>query len=107
VGIFVVDTHVVKPEKQEEYTSLMQRFRKYMKEKPETFREVKSLKVFSQMFGGIAGGYIQLWEFDSLADLEKSFAKMFNDKGFTEIKQEFNRLIESITHSWNVWNSVI
>jgi len=54
--VFIVDTHVIKPGKQGEYTSLMRRVRKYMKENPETFKEVKSLKVFAQMFGGIAGG---------------------------------------------------
>jgi len=42
MGVFVVDTHVVKPEKQDKYTSLMRRVRKYMKENSETFKEVKS-----------------------------------------------------------------
>jgi len=107
MSVFVVDTHVVKPEKQEEYVSLMQRLRKYMKEKPETFRELKSWKVFAQMFGGIAGGYVQLWEFDNMAEVEKSLTKMFKDKGFVEIKREFDRLIEPVAHSWNVWNSII
>jgi len=107
MGVFIVDTHVVKPEKQAEYTSLMQKVREYMKENPETFKEVKSWKVFAQMFGGIAGGHVQLREFNNMADIEKSLTKMFKDKGFTEIKQEFNRLIEPATHSWNVWNAVI
>ena len=107
MGVFIVDTHVVKPEKQEQYASLMRRVRKYMKENPETFKEVKSLKVFAQMFGGIAGGYVQLWEYDNMADIEKSLTKMFKDKGFIEIEQEGNRLIEPTTHSWNVWNSVL
>jgi len=107
MSVFVVDTHVVKPEKKEQYVPLMQRLHKYMKEKPDTFKEVKSWKVFAQMFGGIAGGYVQLWEFDNMAEVEKSLTKMFKDKGFMEIKQEFDRIIEPITHSWNVWNSVI
>jgi len=107
MSVFVVDTHVVKPEKQEQYVPLMQRLRKYMREKPDTFKEVKSWKVFAQMFGGIAGGYVQLWEFGNMSEVEKSLTKMFKDKGFMEIKQEFDRLIEPITHSWNVWNSVI
>lgn len=107
MSIFVVDTHVVKPEKQEGYASLMKRLRKYMKENPETFRGLKSWKVFAQMFGGISGGHVQLWEYDSMADIEKSMMLMFRDKGFMEIKREFDRLIEPTTHSWNIWNSVI
>ena len=106
MSVFIVDTHVVKPEKQEEYMSFMRRVRKYMKENPETFKEVKSWKVFAQMFGGIAGGYVQLWEYDKMAHIEKSLTRMFKDKGFMEIKQQFNRLIEPATHSWNVWNTV-
>jgi len=107
MSVFIVDMHVVKPEKQLEYKSLMQRLHEYMKEKPETFKELKSWKVFAQTFGGIAGGYVQLWEYDNMADIEKSLTAMFNDKGFMEIKQEFDRLIEPATHSWNVWNFVM
>ena len=106
MSVFVVDMHVVKPEKQEEYTSLMKRVRKYMKENPETFRGLKSWKIFAQMFGGIAGGHVQLWEYKNMADIEKSLTMMFRDKRFMEIKREFDRLIEPTTHSWNVWNSV-
>jgi len=107
MSVFIVDTHVVKPEKQEQYTSLVRRVRKYMKENPETFKEVKSLRVFAQTFGGIAGGHVQLWEYKNMADIEKSLTKMFKDKGFMEIKREFDRLIEPATHSWNVWNAVM
>ena len=107
MSIFIVDTHVVRPEKQGEYKSFLKRFRRYMKQHPETFKGVKSWKVFAQMFGGTAGGYVQLWEFDNMAEVEKSLAKMFRDKGFLEIKQEFDRLIEPVTHSWSVWDSVM
>lgn len=107
MSVFVVDTHVVKPEKQEEYVSLMKRLSKYMKENLQTFKELKSWKVFCQTFGGIAGGHIQLWEYESMADIEKSMTLMFKDKGFMEIKRELDRLIEPATHSWNVWTAVI
>ena len=84
MSVFIVDTHVVRPENQGEYTSLMKRVRKYMKENPETFRGLKSWKVFAQMFGGIAGGHVQLWEFNNMADIEKSLTKMFKTKDSRE-----------------------
>ena len=107
MSVFVADTHVIRPEKQEEYMSLMKKLSKYMKENPQTFKGLKSWKVFAQTFGGIAGGHIQLWEYESMADIERSIALMFNDKGFMEIKREFDRFIEPTTHSWNVWTAVM
>ena len=107
MSVFVVDTHVVKPEKQEEYTSLMNRVSRYMKENPQTFGELKSWKVFAQTFGGIAGGHVQLWEYQNMADIEKSMNSMFKDKGFMEIKRELDSLIEPVTHSWNVWTAIL
>ena len=68
--IFDVETFVVKPEKQEEFMQLRQRFLKYMKKNPEKFKEMKSYKRFVQMWGGISK-FIEMYEFDSMADLEK------------------------------------
>lgn len=110
MSIFVVMTYAVKPEKQEEFMSLVQRFLKYKKENPEMFKKVKSLKLFAQMFGGISGGYIEVWEFDNLADVEKHRAGILKDEGAREeirkIHQEFTRLIEPATHSTQVWKAV-
>jgi len=107
MSVFVVDTHVVKPEKQEEYVSLMQRLRKYMKEKPETFRELKSIKLFTQTFGGVYGAYVELVEYNSLADYEKLISRILKDEGFMKLFQEIMLLMESGTFSLNVWNFVM
>jgi len=44
MSVFIVDTHVVKPEKQVEYTSLMQRLRKYMKENPKDVQRIEIME---------------------------------------------------------------
>ena len=80
MSIFIVMTYVVKPEKQGEFMSLVQRFFRYKKENPEKFKKVKSLKLFAQMFGGISGGYIEVWEFDNLADVEKHRTGILKDE---------------------------
>ena len=111
MSIFIVQTYLVKPEKQEEFMSLVRRFLKYKEENPEMFKEVKSLKLFAQMFGGISGRYIEAREFDNLAAAEKYRTRILKDEQAREeikkIHQEFTRLIEPATHSSNVWNSVM
>jgi len=44
--------------KQDEFMPLIQRYLKYIKENPERFKEIKSIKLFTQRFGGIFGAYI-------------------------------------------------
>jgi len=39
---------------------LLQKILEYKKENPETFKEMKSKKVFSQILGGISGRYIEM-----------------------------------------------
>ena len=105
MSIFVVETCMVKPERREQFKYLMQRVLKYKEENPKLFKEVKSWKLFRQMFGGIAGAYVSMWEFENLADLEKCWAK--EDEGFMKMHQEFLQLIDPATFSMKIWNSVI
>ena len=107
MSIFVVETCMVKPERREQFKSLMQRVLKYKEENPKLFKEVKSWKLFRQMFGGIAGAYVSMWEFENLADLEKCWAKEEEDEGFMKMHQEFLQLIDPATFSMKIWNSVI
>ena len=73
--VFIVETYVVKPGKEGELVSLLQRIAEYKKENPEKFKEMKSKKIFSRMFGGISGGFIEMNEFESMADAEKYMAR--------------------------------
>ena len=104
--VFVVEAYVVKPGKQGELMLLLQRMRKYKKENPEQFKEMKSKRIFSQMFGGISGGYVELNEFNSMADAEKYMARMFKDEEFMKLYQEAIQLIVPATYSLNVWKAV-
>jgi len=105
--VFVIWTWVVKPEKQEEHNRMMQRYLKYIKENPEISRVVKSMKVFTQTFGGIYGSYVELLECDSLADYEKAQARLLKDKEYMEILQEFMLVIEPAELCIDVWNTVM
>lgn len=105
MSIFVVETCMIKPEKRGEFKSLMNRVRKYKEQNPELFKEVKSWKLFRQMFGGTAGAYVSMWEFENLADLEKCWAKEEKDENFQKMHHELLKLIYPTTFSIEIWAS--
>jgi hypothetical protein len=107
MSVFVVETYLVLPEKREKFKSLMQRLLQYKEENPKLFEEVRSLKLFTQVFGGIAGTNIELWEFDSMTDIEKCWKREDKDEGFMKIHQQFLQLIDPTTFSMRIWNSIL
>ncbi len=98
---------MVKPEKREESKRLMQRVLRYKEENPELFKEVKSWRLFRQMFGGIAGAYVSMWEFENLIDLEKCWAKEEKDESFQKMHQELLKLIDPATFLMKIWASAM
>ena len=107
MSVFMVWMYVVKSEKQGEFMSLVQKLTKYMKENPEKFKEVKSWEFFTQMFGGISGGYVDMIEFENMAEIEKWRSRMLSkDEGLMKMYQKFMLLIDPATFSMNIWTSV-
>jgi hypothetical protein len=80
--------------------------REYKEKNPEGFKEMKSKRIFSQMFGGVAGGYVELNEFDSLADAEKYITRTAKDEGYMKLYQEALQLVVPTTYSLNVWKAL-
>ena len=103
--IFEVETFVAKPEKQGELMALWQKSLKYMKENPEKTK-AKSMKICTQVLGGAHGGYVVMSEYDSVADWEKEYATMMQDKTQMKMFQEFQALIVPGTFSINIWSSI-
>jgi len=63
---------VLKPEKQAELAAYKKKWRKFFGYKDGrllSFKEVKSHRMFSQLVGGNADGYVEMFEFESLAGL--------------------------------------
>jgi hypothetical protein len=106
--VFIVETYVVKPERQAEFTAYKRKWKKFftLKEKPQLFKKVKSQKMFAQVFGGNSNGYVEIWEFDNLADLEKFFNRLMKSDYATKLAPEFASLIVPATRSMSIWNSV-
>ena len=106
MAVFMVDTYIAIPEKLGEFTLALKKYEKWIKEHPELFKEMKSRKVFSHMLGGNWGGYVEMWEFENLADFEKCFNKIVESDYMTTIYPELNALIIPGTDSLSIWNSV-
>jgi len=104
--VYLVNTWVVKSEKQEEFMPIWRKFLRYIKENPDKTRELKSTKLFTQTYGGTTGAYVELAEFDSLADCEKFYARLSKDEEWAKIDQEFMLLIDPATLSTNVWDLI-
>ena len=104
--IFEVGSWVVKTGGQDEFMKVWKRFLKYIKENPKMFKEAKSVRLFTQTFGGISDAYVELVEYDSLANYEKFNKRIRKDEKFVKMYQEFLALIEPISVSSQVWTLV-
>jgi len=105
--VFMVETYVVKPDKLGEFMEFGKKYFEWKEKRPELFKEVKSYKMFVQMLGGNFGGYVEMWEFENMADCEKCMNRMMQDKEFmTKIYPEFASFVVPATHSINIWSSV-
>ena len=104
--VFKVETYVVKPEKQQEFKTLVKKWVAMKEKKPQKFKELKSWKMFAQMIGGNFGGFIEMSEFENLADFEKFTNRMERDREvITNILSGFMNCIIPATYSINIWNS--
>ena len=105
---FLVSTYVVKPEKQEEYKAMYRRWLEYKKENPEEAKELepKSRRVFTQTFGDIYGKYMEIYEFDSMADYERFEERVSKNKKYSKIFE--NQMVYFVpeTVSNSIWNPV-
>jgi hypothetical protein len=105
--IFMVATYVVKPDKMSEFEAFLKNFEPYIKRRPDLFKEIKSHKIFTILLGGIGGGYVEMWEAESLTDLEKVLNRMMGDKEYqTKVYPMFAAVIVPGTYSTNIWNAV-
>jgi len=107
MSTFMVDSFVVRTEKQGEFTAWLQTFLKYKEGHPEVFKGLRSVRVFHKEFGGISGSYVMLSEFDSMADLERVTTRMLQDEQFGKIGRAFEPLYDPATDSCEIWSTVV
>jgi len=106
LSVFLVETYVLKPEKQAELAAYKRKWRKFFGYKDGrllAFKEVKSHRMFSVLIGGNFDGYVEMFEFESLAELEKFFSRLVKSGYVTKLSPEFTGLIVPGSRSTCVW----
>jgi hypothetical protein len=106
MSILLVETYVVKAEKQAEFTPLLESFIEYKKDNPQLFEGLKSWTLHKQDIGHPAGMYIEQWEYESLAQMEEIDGRIFADEGMGRIQAAFHQLVEPATFSASIWSLV-
>ena len=101
-----VSTYVVKYEKQTEFQALVKQFLKFKKANPKAFEGLKSFRLFQQEYGGVAGSYVEMWEFKSKEEMEKVITGLMKHKGMKEIDTEFHKMVDHTTLTASIWNTV-
>lgn len=105
MSVYTVEKFIVKPGKNKDFLDISRRFLKYRKEHPEKFKEIRSFKRYSIWLGSDQGAYIEIFEFDSLADYEKYSSLWTTDETIKKIVTDFKPLIDPATWSISVWTS--
>jgi hypothetical protein len=106
MSITLVETYLVRHEKQAEFQSSLKEFVKYKDGHPKLFEGLKSWRLLKQFSGGIANAYVKLWEFDSLLDMEKCSAKILKTKEGKNIQADFYDQIDNATFTRSIWKTI-
>lgn len=96
-------TFVVRPGKQNKATQLLKELKEHFFKNKEEYKEIKSMNLFTQLYGGTYGTYVDLEEYDSFAACEAAQKSMEKDEIIMKIYRELMELIEPSTYSINVW----
>jgi hypothetical protein len=97
----------VKPEKNNEFLPALNEFLTFKESHPELFEDVKSWKLFRKGFGGIAGMYIETWEYESMSEMERVNNMILSNEEMKRINQGFRQLIEASSFSTSIWYPVV
>jgi hypothetical protein len=106
MSIMFVLTYVVEYESRTEFQALVKRFVKLKKENPKIFDGLKSWRLFQQEYGGVAGSYVEMWEFKNTEEMDKVTATMMKNKEMKDIDMEFKKIIDHTTFTQSIWNTI-
>jgi hypothetical protein len=106
MNIIFVLTYIVKYEKRPEFQALVKQFLKFKKANPKAFEGLKSWRLFQREYGGVAGSYVEMWEYRSMEEMEKVNARMMKHKEMNDIDAEFHKIIDHTTFTQSIWETV-
>jgi len=101
--VYWVGTYFVKAEKREEFISAMKKQKEHIAKNREEFKEIKSWRLFTQVYGGTYMSFIDIWEYDSLAACEKYESEWGPSGRLAEFGVAYGNLVEGETMSDSIW----
>lgn len=101
--VLLVERWIVRPECQAEHAELWRSFREHIRRNPDLFKEIRSMRFYDQTFGTPSGAFVQVVEFDSLADKENLDKRLANDEESSRFHKELMKLKDPATVSACLW----
>ena len=107
MSAIVVFTYVAKPDAVGRNVALVEKFKAWIQKRQDLFKGFKSYQVFNKFAGGKFGEFVEMAEFETLPDLEKSFAAVMADKEYLSTWwTEMTDIMIPGTLGVELWNSV-
>jgi len=106
MSIVLTETYVVKAERQAEFTPLLNKFLKFKEEHAQLFDGLKSWKLYNQEIGQPSGLYIEMLEFESMAEMEEFVRRIFSDERMRTLHAEFHEIFEPATFCTSIWRPI-
>jgi hypothetical protein len=106
MSVLQVETYVVRVEEADGFEPALGEFLQFRDTHPDLFSGVRSWALYRQEYGGVAGLYMEVWEFDDLAGMEEANARVFADETMKGIQRGFHQLVEPATFSASIWRPV-
>jgi hypothetical protein len=106
VSVFVVETYVVRAEKLQDFDPALQEFLDFKDRNPALFEGLKSWRLLKQEFGGVSDMYVEMWEYENLAEMERVSEQIFADEGMSRIGKGFHQLVEPTSFTAAIWYPV-
>ena len=103
--LYVLEVYTAMPDKIDDVVALTQKVAGLLKKHPEKYKWVKSYSAMQHDIGTM-GGFYEVWEFESLADMEKFMAFYPTDKDLKAVHEEFVKLLVPGSHRYEVVNEV-
>jgi hypothetical protein len=101
--VYWASTYFVKLAKREEFISAMKKQKEHIAKHRQEFKEIKSWRLYTQVYGGTYMSFIDIWEYDSQADLDKYEPEWAPGGRLAEFGAAYMNLVEGETMSSLIW----
>lgn len=103
--VYWVSTYSVKPGKREEFLSAMKKQKEQIEKHRKEFKEVKSWRLYTQVYGDDYMSFMDVWEYDNMAALDKFESEWLPGGRLAEYGAAYAKVMEGGAMSSFIWRS--